>query len=153
MALLRSGPVRGGSSGHAREQAVRRCRGERGASAVEFAIILPLLILLVFGIAEFSIAYNRAQGIHAASREGSRIAALPQTTQEEIDTRVRDLLEGVLPDTSLVSVDITPDVERPCNLRAGETVTVDVSFDHDIEIPLWGQQTVTLTGTGEFRCE
>ena len=49
-------------------------------------MILPLLILLVFGIVQFSLAYNRQQGLHAAARKGARIASLPQTTQTEINT-------------------------------------------------------------------
>lgn len=51
-------------------------RVERGASAVEFALVLSLLFLLVFGIIQFGIAYNRTQGLHAAAREGARVAAV-----------------------------------------------------------------------------
>ena len=43
----------------------RMSQPERGAAAVEFALVLPLLILLVFGIVQFAIAYNRTQGLHA----------------------------------------------------------------------------------------
>ncbi len=47
-------------------------RRENGAAAVEFAIILPLLLLLLFGIIEFSLLlYNKAM-ITNASREGAR---------------------------------------------------------------------------------
>jgi Flp pilus assembly protein TadG len=59
----------------------------RGASAVEFAIILPILILLVFGIIEFSLAlYDKAM-ITNASREGARagiVAQIPRVTDTEI---------------------------------------------------------------------
>ena len=69
---------------------VRFKHNERGAAAVEFAIVLPLLVLLVFGIIQFSIAYNRTQGLHAAAREGARYAALPSNTSSEIeDARAR----------------------------------------------------------------
>lgn len=50
--------------------------GERGASAVEFAIVLPILALLLFGIVEFSvIMYDKAL-ITNASREGARLGAV-----------------------------------------------------------------------------
>ena len=60
---------------------LNRARDERGAAAVEMAIVLPLLILILFGIVEFSIYFNRLQGLQAAAREGARVAALPQSTQ------------------------------------------------------------------------
>src|SRR5436190_13636937 len=100
-----------------RQRRVRRGSDERGAAVVEFAIVLPLLILLVFGIVEFSIAYNRQQGLHAAAREGARVAALPQTTSSEIDTRVRSALSGVLSpsEISAATVTVTPIGSQPCN--------------------------------------
>jgi Flp pilus assembly protein TadG len=125
---------------------------ERGASAVEFALVAPLLILLVFGIVEFSITYNRQQGLHAAAREGARIASLPQTTSSEITSRVMDALDGV-PLEGSPTITITPGGSQPCNLRSGQTVTVVVRATTDLDIPLWGQQALTLTGRGEFRCE
>jgi Flp pilus assembly protein TadG len=111
-----------------------------------------LLILLVFGIVEFSITYNRQQGLHAAAREGARIASLPQTTSSEITSRVMDALDGV-PLAGSPTISITPGGSQPCNLRSGQTVTVVVRATTDLDIPLWGQQPLTLTGRGEFRCE
>ena len=125
---------------------------ERGAAAVEFALILPLLILLVFGIVQFSLAYNRQQGLHAAAREGARIASLPQTTSSEITDRVTDALDGV-PFSTAPTITITPNVSKPCDQRSGQTVVVRVQGITQLDIPLWGNQSLTLTGRGEFRCE
>lgn len=50
----------------------RKLSSQEGASAVEFALVLPLLLLIVFGIIEFGvIMYNKAM-ITNASREGAR---------------------------------------------------------------------------------
>ena len=125
---------------------------ERGAAAVEFAMILPLLILLVFGIVQFSLAYNRQQGLHAAAREGARIASLPQTTQSEITSRVNSSLSGI-PFSASPTITITPNVTKPCDQRSGATVVVQVQGVTQLDIPLWGNQSLTLTGRGEFRCE
>ena len=125
---------------------------ERGAAAVEFALILPLLILLVFGIVQFSIAYNRAQGLHAAAREGARLASLPQSTQGDITSRVTSSLSGV-PLQGAPSVSITPSATRPCQNRSGQTVTVTILAVTDLDIPIWGSISKTLTGKGHFRCE
>jgi Flp pilus assembly protein TadG len=130
-----------------------RSRDERGAAAVEFAIILPVLVLIVFGIVQFSIQYNRQQGLHAAAREGARLASLPQTTQDDINDRVLDALDGISFDTT-PTVSVSPSATQPCDQRSGETtVVVTVQTTSDLDIPLWGSQTLDLTGRGEFRCE
>ena len=49
---------------------------ERGASAVEFALVVPVLLMLVFGIAEFGRAYNTQAILSGAAREGVRAMAL-----------------------------------------------------------------------------
>src|SRR5215472_18044642 len=57
----------------------RRVRGgDRGAAAVEFALLLPLLLLLVFGIIDFGRAINAQITLTQAAREGARLAALGQ---------------------------------------------------------------------------
>jgi len=55
---------------------IRRARSERGASLVEFALVLPILCLLVFGIAEFGIAFNNYIAIRNGVREGARQAVV-----------------------------------------------------------------------------
>lgn len=131
-------------------------RDERGAATVEFALILPLLVVLVFGIIQFSLAYNRQQGLHAAAREGARIASLPQTTRDEIRGRVNDALEGV-PFESPPTINITPNTTKPCGDQPSSqpvrTVVVEVEGVTQLDVPLWGNQSITLTGRGEFRCE
>ncbi len=137
-------------------RAARTRRDERGAAAVEFAIILPLLLVLVFGIVEFSIAYNRQQGLHAAAREGARVAALPQTGAAAIDARVRSALQGVLNSTEIQNATITvsPSANQPCDSAPpGTHVVVTVSAPDQLAIPLFSTQTITLTGRGEFLCE
>ena len=49
---------------------------ERGAAAVEFAIILPVLVMLVFGIVEFGFVFNRWLSMTHAAREGVRVYSL-----------------------------------------------------------------------------
>jgi hypothetical protein len=132
----------------------RSCSSETGAAALEFALVLPLLVMLLFGIVEFAVAYNRVQGLHAAAREGARLAALPHATTSDVENRVLDALEGVLKVPSDADIRVSPGgVGRPCNLRTGDTVIVEVEYPHTIEIPIWGTRAVTLLGRGEFRCE
>ena len=53
-------------------------RRDRGAAAVEFALVLPLLLLVVCGIVDFGRAYNAQVTLTQAAREGARLAALNQ---------------------------------------------------------------------------
>jgi Flp pilus assembly protein TadG len=124
-------------------------RGERGAVIAEFALILPLLALLVFGIIQFSIAFNRYQGIHAAAREGGRTASLPSSTDPQIRARVTEALAGITFDAA-PAITIQP---GPCANRPGQQVRVTVTAPHTVRVPFLPNQTVTLTGRGVFRCE
>jgi Flp pilus assembly protein TadG len=132
-----------------RDQGVR---GERGAAAVEFAIVLPLLSMFLFGIIQFSLTFNRQQALHAAAREGGRVAALPTSTQDDIEEAVDAALEGTAFDNERV-ITITPDATEPCADNQGAMVTVTVQATSALDIPFWASQTIDLTGKGAFRCE
>jgi Flp pilus assembly protein TadG len=55
---------------------IHTARSERGAAAVEFALVMPLLFLLVFGIIEFGFIFNKELSVTHAAREGVRVYAL-----------------------------------------------------------------------------
>ncbi|HVL89471.1 MAG TPA: TadE family protein [Actinomycetota bacterium] len=55
-------------------------RGQRGASAVEFAIVLPVIALMLFGIIDFGVVLNNQNTVRAAAREGARLGAVAQFT-------------------------------------------------------------------------
>jgi hypothetical protein len=76
---------------------------ESGASAVEFAIVLPLLVLFVFGIIEFGLTFFRSQGLEAAAREGGRVAAIG-LPGSDVDAAVRGAIGGVPIDASHLEI-------------------------------------------------
>lgn len=131
-------------------------RNERGTSAVELALVLSLLVLVLFGIIQFGIAYNRVQGLHAAVREGARLASVGGT-HVEIRDRVRSAQS--LFDASDVVVTTTPDAPSapPCAIAGiGAMVTVTAQVDdprYGIDIPLFGRRTIAYRAAGTFRCE
>jgi Flp pilus assembly protein TadG len=126
--------------------------GERGAAVVEFAIVLPLLVMFLLGIVQFSLMYNRQQAIHAAAREGGRVASLSTSTQDDITAAVDGALEGTVFDSARV-ITISPNTTQPCLDNQGATVTVTVTADSNLDIPFWDNTSVSLTGKGAFRCE
>ncbi|GAA2490462.1 TadE/TadG family type IV pilus assembly protein [Terrabacter carboxydivorans] len=102
-------------------------RSERGASAVEFAIVLPVLFLVVAGIVDFGRAYFTQIELTNAAREGARAAVvLPigstPAPSTEVPARVSAALPGVAdaviasnlcPSTNGSSVKATVTVSRP----------------------------------------
>src|SRR4029450_2753082 len=60
----------------------KRLREQGGATAVEFALILPVLIIFVFGIIGFGLAFMQMQTIRGALREGGRAAATGSSADE-----------------------------------------------------------------------
>lgn len=65
---------------------------QRGAAAVEFALLLPVLIILLFGMIEFGIALSRQQVLATASREGARLGirqSVPRPTAADIQALAR----------------------------------------------------------------
>jgi Flp pilus assembly pilin Flp len=74
----------------------RLMRDEQGAAVVEFALVMPILALIIFGIIDFGRAFYTVNNIISAVREGARygaILAAPMSTtgQREIRDRVRSV--------------------------------------------------------------
>lgn len=71
-----------------------RTRSEHGVSAVEFALVLPILVMLLFGITTAGLSYTHAIGLSNAVREGARFGATadsstPATWASSVIDRVR----------------------------------------------------------------
>jgi Flp pilus assembly protein TadG len=76
-------------------------RGERGANLVEFALVLPLLVLLLAGVADFGRAFNNYMIITNASREGARYASrFPWLENETKQAAIREAANWGVPLTS-----------------------------------------------------
>lgn len=74
--------------------AVRRERrmGESGAELIEFALVFPLLLLVVLGIIDFGFLFQRYEVVTNAAREGARVVVLPGYGVADVKTRVGQYL-------------------------------------------------------------
>lgn len=121
-------------------------RSERGAAAVEFALVLPLLVTLLLGIMEFGRVYNAQVSVTSAAREGARVMAIqkdPVTAREA----VRAGSPSLSPQVSDSQIAFSPATGCP----VGSVVKVTVSYPQSFMTGFFGDG-LTLTGKGAMRC-
>lgn len=119
---------------------------DRGAAMVELALILPILVTLVVGIAQFGIAYSAKVSIQGAAREGARVLALRQPAY--VDDAVRRF-SGLAEVTSIVP--IACPANTPLDRPEWATVTVEARFT-SLPIPFFGTIGNTVSATARMRC-
>jgi Flp pilus assembly protein TadG len=131
----------------------RRARSERGAVAVEFAIIFPVLMLILFGVIQFGKVYSQWQVFQGAAREGARCAAV-QSAEAAAGLPVCNVVERITDASGAYTPDLANYSAGVCtedNVGANVTVGWDQAFD--LNVPFWSQVTITGRMEGTFRCE
>jgi Flp pilus assembly protein TadG len=126
-----------------------RLRSERGAIVVEFALILPVLLMIVVGTIEFGRVYSQFQVFNAAAREGARCAAVQATPFRDCDVQDR-IDSGATPYETASDADVSVACS---DQTVGDPVTVSWLQDFNIDIPFWGDVTISRTIEATFRCE
>jgi len=109
-----------------------RYKQQCGSATVEMAIILPLLLLLVFGTAEFGIALYRQEVLTNASREGARagiVLSTPAVTTAQIQSAVTNYLTSAGWNAALATVTATG-----AGGAFGANVTVTVTYDTSFSV-------------------
>ena len=135
-----------------------KLRREDGAAAVEFALIVGLLAILVFGLLEYGLAFWQVQNLRAAAREGARVAAVGGD-----DTAVHDAMTassvGSLSGGWTFSRDRVCDA-TPANKGQAVTITIEngnlpgpVQEAFRVSIPFLPPIQLAPTLSGTFRCE
>lgn len=117
-------------------------RSESGAVAVELALVLPLLVLLVFGIIEFGRGYDAKISLNAAVREGARALALGTGSATSATEAAAPMLDA---DDITVTTSASP-------CTPGQPVTVTATYPFTYSVPFFDDGTVTLTSTAVMRC-
>jgi hypothetical protein len=69
-------------------------RSERGAELIEFALVFPMLLLVVLGMVDFGFLFQRYEVLTNAAREGARMAVLPGYTTADVQARVCNYVQG-----------------------------------------------------------
>ena len=110
---------------------------QRGNALVEFALVLPLLLLIFAGIVDFGFLFQRYEVITNAAREGARIGVLPGYEVADVQQRVLDYVQAGLSmsaDEAKAAVgapDVQPVMLTPVTGAPFAATQVTVSFTYN----------------------
>ena len=142
-------------------------RDEKGQALVEFTLLVPIFLILLFAIVDFGMGFHSWITVTNSAREGARLGAV-QATTAQIIVRVQDTSDLINEDTKMtVTVGCGPSSDPPptgtCPSQPGESVVVRVDYDYDLITPLASLvaflsgdiigPTLTLSSTAEMRLE
>ena len=105
---------------------------EKGASAVEFALVLPLLLTLLFGTVEFGLLMYDKAVLTNACREGARFGIV-QASPRNTDTDIKDVVKGYCEDYLITfGADIAPVVTPLFTTQNfGDNLTVTATYKYE----------------------
>jgi len=145
---------------------VRCLRGRKGQALAEFALILPVLFLLIAGIIEFGRGWNIKQALTDAAREGARYTVIVDAeTVTDVTNKIhqRLALANIATTDPPTTVSITPAAFFKCPGGAagasGAEMTVLVTTTYRMgwvgALMSWvgGSNTITISSTATMRNE
>jgi Flp pilus assembly protein TadG len=143
---------------------VRRLRGRKGQALAEFALILPVLFLLIAGIIEFGRGWNIKQAVTDAAREGARntVVVDGRTTTDVEDLIKQRLSLANIPTTDPpTTISITPAASFKCpgGVGSGAEMTVLVTTNYRLSwvgaLLRWAgaSSTITISSQATMRNE
>lgn len=129
---------------------MKNIKNEKGQALVEFAIILPILLLLIMGILQFGMLINSYLTLENSSREGARLGIVGGTNSD-----IQNIVIKTAPtlDPSAITINITPsDGTR----NSGDTLTINLTYNYKLTIPIISQlfnNSVMLNAQTSMRIE
>lgn len=98
---------------------------EKGAELIEFALVFPMLLLVMLGIIDFGFLFQRYEVVTNAAREGARVAVLPGYAAADVQARVSQYLTSAGLTAAPVTTVIAPaavNIGGACMTVSGATV-------------------------------
>jgi len=149
-------------------RALRRPRPQRGAAAIEFALVLPFLLVVVFGIIAFGLIFAQELALGNAARQAARYGVVDDRTCADImgEAEAAATTIGMSGTDATVTVKVGTteagatnacgsSTDRPCaDSDPGDNVYVRVDYTSEILIPLVVvDNSFDINGKGVFKCE
>lgn len=113
----------------------------RGQSIVEFALTLPILVLIILVIVEFGLMFNAQLTLNNASREGAREAVFIKGPDQDIEDVVIDYASSTLSNINYSHISVTP-ASMASRVR-GEEIRVTIAYPYTFQFQFIG----VLAGT------
>jgi hypothetical protein len=107
-------------------------RKEKGQSIVEFALVLPLFLIVMFIIADFGVGFSRWLVVTNAAREGARYGTVGATAAD-IRDRTSATSSGLL---DPADIDVGYQDFDGGGIGPGDAVVVDASYEYTLITPL-----------------
>lgn len=122
----------------------RRWGSERGAELIEMVVVLPLLLLVLFGIIDFGFLFQRYVVLTNAAMEGARVGMLPNYTMADAQNRAVDYAAtGGVPGT-VNAVAVVQNVPQP---GGGTWPSIQVTVTHTYNYQYIGPIASMFGGT------
>jgi Flp pilus assembly protein TadG len=112
-----------------------RLQGQDGQTFVEFAIVLPILVMLVLGICQFGLAFHNYLSITDASRVGARAAAVKRTDPAGPCAAAETAIEQTVSEKQWEEVETRITCTIPADAVVGDPITVKVDYPFSIGLP------------------
>ena len=111
---------------HRKTGLVTKLREHRGNAVVEMALIMPILLLLVFGITEFGRAWMTVNILQTASREGARLAVVTAPDVNAVTARATAICDAAAVHNAIVTLTgpVANDPENKVTVTVTATFTV-----------------------------
>jgi Flp pilus assembly protein TadG len=127
-------------------------RDQHGQTAVEFALVAPILIVMLLGIIQLGVAFHDYVTLTDAARAGARKAIVARLSGGNITDAQQAVRNAA---GSLDQSKLTVTVDDPSWTTPGSTVTVTATYPYSINIPLLGLTVVNgnLNATAKEQLE
>ena len=134
----------------------RRHVARRGAVIVEFALVVPLLFLILFGVIDFSRAYSQLNAMNAALREGARFGSVMKDLSVDPSVAVKAKVQQTAAVFGYKSLDMSKVTVTTSGAPDYEYVTVTITA-HPVPLPVVGRflglTPLTVTRSVTYRSE
>ena len=133
-----------------RPQSIRLRRTRKGAAIVEFAVTLPIILLLVFATIEICTCYSLQQSLKVAAYQGCRVGLSAESTQEIVERQTRFVLDARGIKSYVISIN-----QDPTTLSSNDFLTVEVNAPAGSNSPMtsWVVGDRNLSGSVSMMTE
>jgi Flp pilus assembly protein TadG len=128
-----------------------KIRDERGQALTEFALVLPIIALLLFGVIQFGIAFNNYLTLTDAVRAGARKGAVARHLTTNREAAIEQTVVDAATDLKGTGLDVTVSVDP--GWEQGADVTVTATYPYDIKLLGVGIKKGLLKSTTTERVE